>query len=471
MNKISVPRVFKKRVKVFIVGGGRACKSLLSAIHEDPFIEVLGLAEIYSGAEAVPLARSMGIPVYEDYHRVVNFPEVDLVLNLTGERRIGEELSMRMRGRAEIVGALGGRLLWSALSWKEYLATTDYLTGLYNAGVFHRSLRYEIERGMRYNVLFSVLFMDVDNLKGVNDAYGHVVGDKVLKRVAQAIRSSLRGSDIAARYGGDEFAAILPDTLPDGAIRVADRIRRQVETISKEGLPSVTLSIGVAAFPMDGETSEELMRRADWGMYQAKKGGGNRVRYVKDEVPAPPIFQSVEDAIFLISHRGERDRYSRLHSELVAKMSVEIGKALNLSGDGIRLFEAAAILHDIGKSELAHGEGSWNYKEHPAIGAFMLRNIHVLSKARPMILFHHERFDGSGFPKGLKGEQIPLGARVIHLADRICRLLQEESRWSVGKVIQALDIIRKDQGDVDPHLLELFRRSLEDRNPREVVVE
>ncbi len=471
MGEIPVPKVFKKCIRVFIVGGGRACKSLLSAIHEDPFIEVMGLAEIDSGAEAVLLAHSMGIPVYEDYHTVLGFTGVDLVLNLTGERGIEEELSKRMGGRAEIVGALGGRLLWSALSWKDYLATTDYLTGLYNAGVFHRGLGYEIERSMRYSAMFSILFMDMDDFKGVNDAYGHVMGDKVLKRVARAIRSSLRGSDIAARYGGDEFAAILPGTPPDGAIRVAERIRRQVETILKEGFPFVTLSIGVAAFPMDGETSEELMRKADWGMYKAKKAGGNRVCYAKEEVPTPPIFQSIEDALFLISCKGERDRYSRLHSELVAEVSVEIGKALDLSADGIRLFKTAAILHDIGKSELAPEDGSWNYKEHPVIGAFMLRNVHALSKARPMILFHHERFDGSGFPKGLKGEQIPLGARVIHLADSICRLLQEESEWSVGKVIQTLDIIGKDQGDVDPYLLEVFRCFLKGRDPREMIIE
>ncbi len=471
VNRGVVPRVFKERIRVFIVGGGSACKLLLTAIRDDPFIEVLGLAEINLDAEAIPIATSMGIPIYRDYREVFDLPEVDLVLNLTGEKEIGDELSAHMGGGAEVMGALGGRLLWSALSWKEYLATTDYLTGLYNAGVFHRTLRSEVERGIRYSAMFSIFFMDMDNLKEVNDAYGHVVGDKVLRRVAKAMRSSIRGSDVACRYGGDEFAMILPDTPPDGAIKVAERIRRRIESIWKEGFPRVTVSIGVAAFPIDGVTSEELVRRADWGMYQAKRTGGNRVCYAGDEVSIPPICRSVKDALSFVSERGERDKYNRLHSEVVAKVSVEIGKALKLSRSEIRMIETAGILHDIGKSEFFPDAASWSYKEHPVIGAFMIRNIPALSKARPMILFHHERFDGTGFPKGLKGEEIPFGARVIHLADRLCRLLQDEGHWSVGRVTKVLEIIGKDQEAVDPHLLAVFLRSLKGRDPQEPLIE
>ncbi len=455
MERSRIPRIFKDKLRIFIIGGGRACKSFLTVMAEDPSIEVVGLAEINPDAEAIPMACSMGIPIYTDYRKLFVMDGIDLVLNLTGNSSIEREILEKLDDSVEVLGAIGGRLLWSMLCWKEYLVTTDRLTGLYNVGFFYKSLDYEIERSMRYNCAFSLVLIDVDNFKEVNDTYGHLTGDRVLQGIAKVIKSSIRGTDVPARYGGDEFVVILPGATADGAIEVAERIREGVEDLSKLDLPHVTVSLGVSTYPMDGTTSEDLVRKADWGMYRAKKMGGNRVEYVGSGKAVPKTFYSIEDAMTLVERCGEKDKYRRSHSEMVAKLSVEIGRSLGLSGPRLQLLKTGAILHDIGKSDMACQEGAWNYVEHPVVGAYMLRHIPTLKRVQPIVLFHHERFDGKGFPKGLKGKHIPLDAQIVGFADRICRLLQNEPEWSMDRVLGVLERIRS-EGSIDPDMVEKF---------------
>ncbi len=467
--RLEVPRIFPKGLKIFIIGGGRACKALLETIMGDTTIEILGLAEINPEAEALPLARQLGIPIFEDYRVVLEMPQVDLILNLTGDKALEEELREFMKERGletEILGGLGGRLLWGVLGRKDYLACTDPLTGLFNVAYFYRTLEEEIERGMRYGSPFAILFMDADNFKDINDQLGHLQGDRVLKAVGEAVVSSLRSADIAARYGGDEFAAVLPETQVDGAMRVAERVRKKVERLGESlGVAPLSVSVGVAVFPLDGITSEELVRRADWAMYQAKRMGGNRV-FRMGPGKEPPAFFRVEDALSLVSQKGARDKFHRSHSEVVSKFSVEIGKALGLNRAMVRLLRVAGALHDIGKAEVASGEEDWNYKEHTLIGAYMLRHVPYLRGIVPMVLYHHERFDGKGFPKGLSGKQIPQGAQVVHLADRLHHLLEHEPQWKVRGLLKALEEVDKDTGAVDPEMISAFRKVLESR-PRD----
>ncbi len=466
---MEVPRVFPQGLKIFIIGGGRACKALLETLMGDTSIEILGLAEINPEAEALPMARQLGIPIYEDYRVVLDVPKVDLILNLTGDKVLEKELRQLLQERGletEVLGGLGGRLLWAVLVRKDYLACTDPLTGLFNVAHFYKALEEELERGMRYGSPFAILFMDVDNFKDINDRLGHLYGDRVLKAIGEAIQSSLRGSDMAARYGGDEFTVILPETQVEGAVRVAERVRSRVEALGRKlGVEPLTLSIGIAVFPLDGITSEELVRRADWAMYQAKKMGGNRV-FRLGTGKEPPAFFRVEDALSLISERGARDKYHRSHSEVVSKFSVEIGKAMGLNRAMVRLLRIAGALHDVGKAEVASGGGEWDYEEHPLVGAYMLRHVPYLRGIVPMVLYHHERFDGKGFPKGLKGKQIPQGAQVVYLANRLHHLLEHRPQWKVGDVLEALMEVRKDLGSVDPSVVDAFYKSLE-KQPRD----
>jgi diguanylate cyclase (GGDEF)-like protein len=160
------------------------------------------------------------------------------------------------------------------------LSTVDSLTDLYNRGFFFNAVDHEIQRGRRYRRGFCLLMMDLDGLKSVNDRYGHYQGDVILRGVAQLIRAALRGIDIAARYGGDEFVAMLPETSQDGAYVVAEKIRQMAsELVVETGghRISTSLSIGVVSYPEDGETADELMIAADEAMYSSKRLGKNRV--------------------------------------------------------------------------------------------------------------------------------------------------------------------------------------------------
>ena len=164
-------------------------------------------------------------------------------------------------------------------------AVTDPLTGLYNHGFFLQALKREVLRARRHDLLLSLVMMDLDDFKAINDTRGHLEGDRVLIKAATLIGESLREIDIAARYGGEEFAVILPETSRTGAAVVADRIRGRVaaEFARRRGGPAVTLSAGVAGYPEDAGTAEELVRRADEALYRAKADGKNRVTLVGRE--------------------------------------------------------------------------------------------------------------------------------------------------------------------------------------------
>ncbi|HVR70067.1 MAG TPA: diguanylate cyclase [Vicinamibacteria bacterium] len=164
-------------------------------------------------------------------------------------------------------------------------AATDALTGLYNHGFFLQALRREILRARRHDLLLSLVMVDLDDFKNINDTRGHLEGDRVLVRAAALLGESLREIDIAARYGGEEFAIILPETSRTGAAVVADRIRRRVAADfgRRRSGPAVTLSAGVAGYPEDAGTAEELIRRADEALYRAKADGKNRVTLVGRE--------------------------------------------------------------------------------------------------------------------------------------------------------------------------------------------
>jgi diguanylate cyclase (GGDEF)-like protein len=167
------------------------------------------------------------------------------------------------------------------------LANTDGLTGLYNHRYFQEVLVKEVRRSERHNREFALLFLDIDNFKKYNDDYGHVKGDLVLKKVAESIGNNIRRSDMVARYGGEEFVIILPETGEKGALMHADNIRKSIEEYTcngMDGLPEapITISIGIALFPIDGTTPSALIKASDNALYEAKAQGKNKVCYLKD---------------------------------------------------------------------------------------------------------------------------------------------------------------------------------------------
>jgi diguanylate cyclase (GGDEF)-like protein len=179
------------------------------------------------------------------------------------------------------------------------LSTVDSLTGLYNRTFFFSALEREIARGDRSGRAFCLVMLDLDDLKTVNDRYGHVAGDQVLRAVSDVVRNGVRKIDVAARYGGDEFVALLPETDPTGGWVLAEKIRL---TVSEQGMPGIdpapTVSVGVVSYPADGRSADALLVSADRAMYASKRGGKNRVA----RAAAEPMMVAIE------SHEGGRAR-------------------------------------------------------------------------------------------------------------------------------------------------------------------
>jgi diguanylate cyclase (GGDEF)-like protein len=315
-------------------------------------------------------------------------------------------------------------------------ANTDGLTGLYNHRHFHERLEQEIARGSRFGTMFSLIMMDIDLFKTYNDIYGHLAGDRILRKMAEHLKGSIRSIDMAFRYGGEEFTIILPETRLDDAYNVAERIRKTIETRMSSKATSITISLGVASWPADGVTREEIIAFADAALYRAKQTGRNRTCLSTDIAKPGVSLANVNVAaqrgalsiIYALAATVDaKDHYTYGHSKKVSEYAVATAEALKLPQDRIATIQAAALLHDIGKigvpdsilnKQGALTEAEWEpIKEHPHLGVDILRHVIDLINCLPAILHHHERYDGTGYPTGLQGNNIPLEARILAIAD------------------------------------------------------
>ena len=315
---------------------------------------------------------------------------------------------------------------------------TDALTGLYNHRHFHERLEEEIARSSRHDSPFSLAILDLDFFKFYNDACGHLAGDEVLRQVAQAIKGAIRRSDIAFRYGGEEFALILPKTDIHQSYEVTERIRKVVESQMRAKGWHLTLSAGVATWPDGVTTKEDLIQAADAALYNAKRAGRNRVclsasgairqgSQAGRQQRVPQRWPGMEIMYTLAAIIEARDPNTAGHSQKVAEYAVALAKELGLRKEKVENIRIAALLHDIGKLGIpdrilkkADGldEREWEaIKDHPVIGVDILRHSQHFGPILPIILHHHERYDGGGYPSGLKGDQIPLEARILAVAD------------------------------------------------------
>jgi diguanylate cyclase (GGDEF)-like protein len=315
-------------------------------------------------------------------------------------------------------------------------AHLDQLTGLLNHGYFHERVEEEISRCSRFGDVFSVVLMDLDFFKTFNDTHGHLAGDNVLKQIAECIRRSTRVMDVAFRYGGDEFAIILPQAPLDDAHKIAARIRTSVEKEMDTKGAALTCSIGLASWPTDGVIREEILKAADTALYHSKKLGRNRITLAPDVVdsqePEIVLGQEGESAILstiraLAATVDAKDHSTYGHSTKTSKYATLIAKDLGYSEAAIARIQAADLLHDIGKirvpDALLRKRGPLNDKdweqirEHPLLGVAILRHVKGLNGCLAAIRYHHEHYDGSGYPGGVKGEEIPLDARILAVAD------------------------------------------------------
>ena len=368
-------------------------------------------------------------------------------------------------------------------------ATYDRLTGVANRQSLLAALFAEVERATRYGRPLSVAFVDIDHFKSVNDTYGHAVGDVVLRGVAQTISSNLRASDMIGRYGGEEFMLILTETdIEEGAV-LTEKLRALVgrQRFAVEAAPeiAVTISIGIAGGIGNKLRMDNLVRDADAAMYSAKSLGRNQT-YVFAEpdddarVPRAPISaagraraveigQKARDAATaaLASVLAPMPHYRGQPSALIASIVVTLGRQLQLTDTEIDRLRVAALLHDVGKIAVpeeilekptALTSTEWRtVVQHPRIGQVILEQAAALKDAVPIILHHHERYAGHGYPFGLRAHEIPLGARIVAIADAYDAMINDRPYKRAITHEQAIAELRRHAGtQFDPELVELF---------------
>lgn len=376
----------------------------------------------------------------------------------------------------------------------------DGLTGLYNHYRFQELMESEYQRAKRYGLPLCLLMIDIDNFKSVNDTYGHLFGDFVLKEIARIINKSIRNTDISSRYGGEEFTVILPNTELDGAYAVAEKLRQAVANhIFKYGdsVAKLTLTIGISTLAEEGiHSKDDMVKHADEAMYEGKIRGKNMViswgefvlwdRLVprKEEESAEHYrrrFLStaenvkrsyMETATALVKTLEAKDGYSATHSYMVATYAVKFAGELKLPPEEVEVIKNSAILHDVGKIAIPDAilkkdgpltEEEYNIvKMHPQQSVRILEGIRFLERELPIILHHHEWYNGQGYPDGLKGEEIPLGARMLAMCDAYEAMTSERPYHKNLTHKEGLEQIRKEAGGrFDPHLVEPFIGAIE----------
>jgi diguanylate cyclase (GGDEF)-like protein/PAS domain S-box-containing protein/putative nucleotidyltransferase with HDIG domain len=375
--------------------------------------------------------------------------QVDITIQKDGESRLKEALEdLQLALTSE-------RLLLQELDRKNKelteLSITDGLTKLFNHRFLQERFDYEFGRAKRYGQTLSCLLIDIDFFKKINDSYGHQFGDCVLRDLSRLLKENSRETDICGRYGGEEFMIVTAQPLED-AIKFAHKLHSAIGNYPfSDGKTTikVTISVGISDYRSEIKTKQEMIERADNALYQAKHDGRNTIRQWKeknneeDKTIDPKAIQNLKDRFnelteevrttyiestnALVNAIDAKDHYTREHSQNVANYATELSKALNLPDKMVESIRNAALLHDVGKigiaQEILLKNGSLTNEEfevmkrHPVIGINILKDVKFLEKEQPIILHHHERFDGKGYPHGLKGFEIPLGARILAVVD------------------------------------------------------
>ncbi|MBN1913796.1 MAG: diguanylate cyclase [Candidatus Omnitrophica bacterium] len=377
------------------------------------------------------------------------------------------------------------------------LVLRDPHTGLYSYSYLEEAIEAEFSRARRYAHPFSVVMLDIDYFKSINDAYGHYFGDIVLKQLARQLKIILRRYDIVVRSGGEEFLIISPGLDRAHALLLANRLMDALSLYnfgnSKQSV-KLKLSLAVTSYPEDNiSRGMDLVNLASEILNKVKEVGGSRVyssldiksrenhileksgksaniRNLKGKIEKLTLRanQSLKEAIFAFAKTIElKDHYTGEHVEQTVRYATRIANGLKLPKEEVELIKEAAMLHDLGKigisDQILLKNGKLSTKEfeqikkHPQIGVDIIRPIHFLHNIIPLIFYHHEKWDGSGYPGGLKGEEIPIGARIIALSDVYQALTSDRPYRKAFSKKEALKIIKEGSGkQFDPQVVDVF---------------
>lgn len=380
-----------------------------------------------------------------------------------------------------ITGWMLGTFMEHEIEYRKQLSQkviTDVVTGLYNHRYFQERLNTEIQSAKKAGYKLALIIIDLDYFKYYNDTFGHQQGDLLLKEVGQIIKECIKDMGIVCRYGGDEFAVILPDTRVDQITSVAEKIRRAIEGkrfFGEEKQPGseVTASVGIAIYPENASDKDELIKKSDDAMYKAKFMSKNRVELyfsVLDDIKVllneseQHLLNSIRTLITIIN---AKDKYTYGHSERVVLYSTMIGKSMGMTEDELRKLRYGAYLHDIGKIEISRDilnketaltEEEWQIlKGHPVWGADIIKPIRALNDSVAAIMYHHERFDGWGYPQGLKGYDIPLCARILAVADSFDAMMTKRPYKKAKTLEEAVEELERCKGSqFDPEIVHKF---------------
>ncbi len=472
---------------------------------------VLGLAAVVAGAAIAPLRGEgaalllLQVVVAAVAHFGVNLLLISLVVGISAGKpfltvaRKSAEITAMPFGlmssaalmlvvlwerapllSAALVGPLLAIALYQRSTFRELramrLALTDPLTGLGNHRHFHDRLERELADSREQHYPLSVCLVDIDDFKRINDRFGHPGGDKVLAQLA----ASLRQGGEAFRLGGDEFAILLPGRDEEGARIAAEAIVARLPEVDLAPAGRVAVSAGIATAPEDEVDRDELVRRADSALYWAKEYGKNQVRVYRPDVveiaelrrlaAGPDRAARFRAAASLARAVDARDAYTGSHSARVADLAARIAARLGLDEEQVELTRLAASLHDLGKlaipEEILRKPGPLSETErlvlerHPQIGFRMLESLGV-DPVADWVLHHHERWDGSGYPDSLGGAEIPLGARIIFVADAYDAMTSDRVYRARLAEDEAIDELSRCSGtQFDPDVVEALAEEL-----------
>ncbi len=375
------------------------------------------------------------------------------------------------------------------------LSIIDPLTNVRNRRGFYEAAQDRVLHSVRTSADLSAIMVDIDHFKLINDVYGHFVGDRVIRTVAEEIQKSLRETDLLGRFGGEEFIILLPNTALDIAARVAERLRTKVEQLVCyiDGYEiSVSVSVGVCHIDDTRDSLDNLFTQADQAMYAAKQAGRNRVTlwsssvahklrkdvsaqvdrnragqtwWQKNPAEAARIY---DETIEGWAHALElRDKETEGHAQRVTGMTVALARRMGFNEHELVHIRRGAMLHDIGKIAVpdsilfkptALNDEEWaQMRKHPVYAFELLSPITFLQKSVDIPYCHHEHWDGSGYPRGLKGEEIPLAARIFTIIDVWDALSTDRCYRKAWPPSQVWEYLRSESGKLlDPGVVTAF---------------